>query len=136
MGLSAGLAEGSSVMEGLGTGPEAVTLVSFQGQAALLIKDCVRSAGGAPDSGSALSAHENPHSGVVATGSAFCGGTSGDRLLGWSCGGQCRPGVPQGQLPTPRGLLCTGSDEQHQGSTSGWPPSQATCILAQSHPQF
>lgn len=96
-------------MEGLGTGLEAVTLVSFQGQAALLIKGCVRPGGAAPDTGSGLSAHENPHSGVVATGSAFCGCTSGDRLLGWSCGLQCRPGVLQGQLPTPWGLLCTGS---------------------------
>lgn len=99
MGLSVGLAEGSSVTEGLATGPEAVTLVSFQGQAALLIKDCVRSAGGAPDTGSGLSAHENPHSGVVATGSAFCGGTSGDCLLGWSCGGSAGLECPKASCP-------------------------------------
>lgn len=47
-------------MEGLGTGPEAVTLVSFQTQATLLIKDCVRPGGAASDTGSGLSAHENP----------------------------------------------------------------------------
>lgn len=45
-----------SKVEGLGTGTGAVTLVSFQGQAAVLMKDCVCPGGGAQDTGSGLSA--------------------------------------------------------------------------------
>lgn len=45
-----------SQVEGLGTGTEAVTLVSFQGQAAVLMKDCVCPGGGAQDTASGLSA--------------------------------------------------------------------------------
>lgn len=57
-------------MEGLGIGIGGCNSVSFQGQKTILIKDCVHPSGGAQEIDSRLSAHENPHSRVVATVSA------------------------------------------------------------------